>query len=256
LHLAREGADIVVCGIERQFEYVQYPLFSPGDLDETVRLVEREDRRAVKVVVDVADYAGMQEVVETAVAEFGRVDIMVANAGFGIFCPIQDTTPEAWRGSIDTNLNGMFNALHTVAPYFIEQRSGRFIATASTASKMGIPNMASYCAAKWGVVGLIKAAALDLGKYNITCNAVVPGATNTLAATNDQVPKIFFPDNPDATMDDVMQVIRSMWYALPIDMIQPEDISKAVVFLASDDARYISGTTIDITAGQSAQYSA
>lgn len=256
LHLAREGADVVVCGLDHQLDFVKYPLFEAGDLEETKALVEQEDQRCLAIPADVSDFAQVEHVVEQAVETFGRVDIMCANAGFLVAAPVHETTLDEWQGSLNTHLTGVFHALKAVAPHFIKQRSGRFIATASAFGKQGAGGCAAYAAAKWGVIGLIKTAAIDLGQYGITCNALCPGTTNTMAASNDLVPPLFFPDEPDANMEMVDEYIKTNWHQLPIGRIPVEDQSKAVVFLASDEARYISGSTIDVSAGMSALFTA
>lgn len=253
VHLAREGADVVVCGLDHQLDFVRYPLYAGNDLEETKELVEREGQRCVAVPADVSDYDQMQAVVETAVGEFGHVDIMCANAGFFVAAPVHETTLEEWNGSLGTHLTGVFHALKAVAPHFIAQHFGRFIATASIFGKQGAANCAAYVAAKWGVIGLIKTAAIELGPYGVTCNALCPGMTDTLAWSNDLVPGLLFPDDPNADMGMVDEYVKQNWHTLPVARIPVEDQSKAVIFLASDEGRFVSGSMLDVSAGMSAR---
>jgi SDR family mycofactocin-dependent oxidoreductase len=247
--LAREGADVVCCGIEHDLPGLKFKLWSPGDLDETVRLVEQEDQRAIKVAADVGDFDDMKRVAETAVSEFGKIDIMVANAGIVAYAPVQEMTKQEWDIAIHVLLTGVFNSLRVCAPHFIEQQSGRFIATSSAVGKMGVGNAANYVAAKWGVIGFVKSAAIDLGRYNITCNAICPGYVSTPLLNNDLTTGLFFPEEEEPTMDMVDEWIRMNHHFLPVGRLDPSEISKAVVFLASDEARYISGSTVDVSAG-------
>src|SRR5262249_26305083 len=122
--------------------------------------------------------------------------------------------------------------------------------------KQGVANCGAYAAAKWGVIGLMKCAAIDLGRYNITCNAVCPSTIMTLASSNDLVPPLFFPDHPNPDMQMVDDYVRINWHHLNIGRMPPEDVSAAMVFLASEDARYISGSTIDVSAGMAANITA
>jgi NAD(P)-dependent dehydrogenase (short-subunit alcohol dehydrogenase family) len=250
--LAREGADVVCCGIEHDLPGLKFKLWSPGDLDETVRLVEQEDQRAIKVPADVGAFDDMQRVADAAISEFGKIDIMVANAGVVAYAPVQDMTKDEWDIAIHVLLTGVFNSLRVCAPHFISQRSGRFIATSSAVGKMGVGNASNYVAAKWGVIGFIKSAAIDLGQFNVTCNAVCPGYVSTDLLNNDLTTGLFFPDDPAPTMEMVDDWIRANHHFLPVGRLDPSEISKAVVFLASDDARYISGSTVDVSAGMAA----
>ncbi len=250
--LAREGASVVACGIEEDLPGLKFKLWSPGDLDETVRLVEQEDQRAIKVAANVARLADMERVAEAAMAEFGRIDIMVANAGVVAYQAIQDMTAEEWDVCVDVCLTGVFNSLRAVANQFIAQQSGRFIATSSAVGKRGCGNNSNYTAAKWGVIGFVKSVAIDLGPHNVTCNAVCPGYVSTDLLNNDLTPPMFFPDRPDADMEMVDEFVKQNEHQLPVGRLQPSDISKAVVFLASDDAEFITGSTIDLSAGMSA----
>jgi SDR family mycofactocin-dependent oxidoreductase len=254
--LAREGADVVACGIEKDLPALKFTLWRPGDLDETVRLVKAEGRSAISVPADVGSYEDMEEVVNQAISAFGRVDIMVANAGIVAYNAVQDMTKAEWDVAIHVLLTGVFNSLRVVAPYFVEQQSGRFIATSSAVGKMGTAHNANYNAAKWGVIGFVKSAAIDLGRFNVTVNAICPGYVGTELLNNDLTPPLFFPDHPAPTMDMVDEWIRAHHHILPVGRLDPSEISRAVVFLASDDARYITGSTIDVSAGMSAMTTA
>ncbi len=254
--MAREGADIVVCGLQHQPAEVKYPLYEEGDLEETVRLVEQEDRRAIAVTADVGDADQVQHVVDRAIEEFGRIDIAIANAGFFIHALLHEMEEEAWKTCMDTHLTGVWHLLKSTAPHMIERKWGRFIATSSAYGKQGVATCGAYAAAKWGVIGLVKSAAIELGPYNITCNAVCPSTIMTQASSNHLVPPLFFPDHPNPDMQMVDDFVRTNWHHLNIGRMPPEDVSAAMVFLASEDARYISGSTIDVSAGMAANITA
>lgn len=253
--LAREGADVVVCGIEHDLPGLKFKLWSPGDLEETVRLVEQEGQRAIKVAADVGNFDDMQHVADTAIAEFGKIDIMVANAGIVAYGRIYEMPKEDWDVVVHVLLTGVWNSIRVCAPHFVEQCSGRFIATSSAIGKMGTGNNTNYGTAKWGVIGLVKAAAVDLGPYNVTCNAVCPGYVSTPLLDNDLTLSVFFPGQESKTMEDMDEQIRGTHHFLPVGRLDPSEISKAIVFLASDDARYISGSTVDVSAGMASIYS-
>ena len=255
LTLAREGADIVICDIAAQIDTVPYPMATPADMEETVRLVEDLDRRCVAVQADVRDGAQMQAVAERAMSEFGRIDILLANAGISSTSTVVDMTDEQWRDMIDTNLTGVFNSIRAVLPHMIERRSGRIVATASMAGRVGMPNIAHYVAAKWGVIGLVKSVAMEVAQYGITVNAVCPTTVNTPMIHNDATYKLFRPDLENPTADDALAAFSSL-NVLPIPWVEPEDISNAILFLISDDARYITGTAVEVAAGMNASNAA
>ena len=253
--LAREGADIVICDIASQIDTVPYPMATSADMEETVRLVEDLDRRCVAVQADVRDGAQMQAVAERAMSEFGRIDILLANAGISSTSTVVDMTDEQWRDMIDTNLTGVFNSIRAVLPHMIERRSGRIVATASMAGRVGMPNIAHYVAAKWGVIGLVKSVAMEVAQYGITVNAVCPTTVNTPMIHNDATYKLFRPDLENPTADDALAAFSSL-NVLPIPWVEPEDISNAILFLISDDARYITGTAVEVAAGMNASNAA
>jgi SDR family mycofactocin-dependent oxidoreductase len=251
VHFAREGADIVIFDICRDIEVIPYPLATRHDLDTTVREVEKLDRRCLSMQADVRDSAQVRDVVTAAIAEFGRVDICLANAGIQSFGSAAELSDESWQTAIDINLTGVFNTIRAVLPYMIEQKYGRVIATASMAGKRGFGNVGHYVASKWGVIGLIKCIALEVGADGITVNAICPTNTNTPMIRNEATYKLFAPELEHPGADDVTDIMRQ-FNAIPIPWVEAEDISNAALFLASDEARYITGETIAVAAGQNA----
>lgn len=251
LAFAREGADVAFCDIASQMDTVPYPMARPEDLDETTKLVEELDRRCVAVRADVRDRGQVQEFADRARTELGRVDFLLANAGIFTFSTIAEMTEDVWRETIDTNLTGVFHAMRAVVPGMIEQGSGRIVATSSMAGKVGFPNVGHYVAAKWGVIGLVKSLAMEVGAHGITVNAVCPTAVDTQMIQNEAAYKLFLPDAENPTREDAAPAFESL-NAIPVPWVEPADISHAMVFLCSDEARYITGETIAVAAGQNA----
>lgn len=252
---AREGADIVVCDLAGQIETVPYAMSNPDDLSETVKLVEEQDRRCIAMQADVRDTTQMKSVVDRAVAEFGHLDILIANAGIVAPVPLVDISDEAWSDMVETDLTGVFKSIRAVAPHMIERRSGRIIATSSMVGKTGVPGLAHYVAAKWGVIGLVKSAALELGQYGITVNAVCPTNVDTPMIQNAAMYSLFAPDIQNPTRDDVVPGFTSL-NALPIPWVQVQDISEGMLYLAAESGRYVTGETLTIAAGWNANNAA
>jgi SDR family mycofactocin-dependent oxidoreductase len=253
--MAAEGADIVFCDLGSQLDAIPYPMNSPGDMDETVAAVEKQGRRCVSRVADVRDPDAVQAVADAALAEFGKIDILVANAGAYVGRPIVDTTAEQWTTVVGVVLTGVFNSIKAVAPHMIERQSGRIIAIASGTARHGVQNMANYVAAKWGVIGLVKSAAKEFGPHNITVNAINPGMVDTQIIRNDHCRELYNPELENPTDEDVDRKVLSLGlHHMPIPALPPEEIAKAAVFLASDQARYISGGTLDVGAGYAANH--
>ena len=252
---AREGADIVTCDLVSQVATVPYPMSVPDDLNETVKLVEEQDGRCVAMQADVRDTAQIQAVVERGIAEFGKIDILVANAGIVAPVPLLDITDDDWSDMIDIDLTGVFKSIRAVAPHMVERRSGRIIATASIVGRIGASGLSHYAAAKWGVIGLVKSAALEFGPYGVTVNAVCPTNVDTPMIQNPAMYALFAPGVQNPTRDDVTPGFSSL-NALPVPWVQVQDISEGMLYLAAESGRYVTGETLTIAAGWNANNAA
>ncbi|MDF2995481.1 MAG: NAD(P)-dependent oxidoreductase [Xanthobacteraceae bacterium] len=256
--LAMEGADVVSLDLAGPVESVtQYPPATPADLGETVRRIEAAGRRGLSVRADVRDSTALRNAVARTVSEFGRLDIVVANAGIGMWGALAAMDDRQWRDVIDINLTGAANTMRAVLPHMLERRDGRLIAIASVGGRAGFPDVSAYCASKWGVMGLVKSAALELGKSNVRVNAVCPTAVDTpMFRSPEGQYRSILPDlGRTPTDDDIIPLMRQV-HALPVPWVSPEDVAAAVTFLASDEARHITGAAIDVGAGSNARYTA
>jgi SDR family mycofactocin-dependent oxidoreductase len=252
LALAGEGADIAICDIAAQLETVPYPLAGEDDLAETVRQVEALGRRCVAVKADVRSTEEIEGAVEEALTELGRIDILLANAGvcgFGAFWEISD---QMWDEMVDTDLTGVFKSMRAVVPHMIDRGYGRIVATSSMGGRMGNPNLAHYVAAKWGVIGLVKTLALEVADKGITVNAVCPATVDTEMVHNDALYGLFAPDIESPTKEQVEPRYTAM-NPIPVPWTPPEEISAAVMYLVSAEARLVTGTTLDVCMGASAR---
>src|SRR3954451_10178281 len=249
LRLAEEGADIIAVDICRSVETVPIDGATPEDLAETAKLVEEYDRRILTREVDVRDYAALEGVVRDGVSEFGRLDIVVANAGIGSLAPAVELDDETWQTTIDINLTGVWKTIRAALPHLIEgRRGGAIILTSSVAGLVGFMNLAHYSAAKHGVVGLMRTLAQELAPHMIRVNTVNPTGVNTPMIHNDDFYRVFRPDLVHPTIDDVGDAFRGL-NCLPIPWVEPIDISNAVLWLASDEARYVTGVALPVDAG-------
>ncbi len=245
--MAEEGADIIGVDLCRQLPTVNYPMSTPDDLAETVKLVEDTGRRIIATEADVRDFDGLRSAVDDGVRELGRLDIVLANAGIMAHgLPPFENSREAFRDSVDVMLTGVWNTLQTTVPHLISgERGGAIVITSSAAGLRAQPTdmgggTDGYFAAKFGVVGLMKAYANALGKHEIRVNTVHPTGVATPMITND-----FFPEFIEANPDIAEHMVNS----LPVFAIEDVDVSRAVLFLVSDDGRYVSGITMPIDAG-------
>ena len=257
VRLAREGADII--GLDRcaPIDTMGYPLGTEEEMAETVALVENHDRRIVAGTVDVRDRDGMRALLADGVAQLGRLDIVVASAGISPpAVPMWHMPPEAFDDVITTNLTGVFNTLALSVPHIRagvkgdgEAGGGSIVVISSGAALNSVPNLSGYVAAKNGVIGLARSLANEVARFQIRVNVIAPGTVNTpMVTANTQQFRLFRPDLTEPTVADVEEGFRnSMPMGLP--WIEPEQISDAVVFLASDSARYITGTVLPVDQG-------
>lgn len=249
--LAGEGADIVVCDVVDQIATVPYPMSTEDDLAETVRLVEKTGRRCVATRADVRSTADMAAVVELALGELGHVDILVANAGICGFGDCWALTDDEWDDMIGVDLTGAFKSIRAVLPHMIERRYGRIVATSSMAGRMGNRNLSHYVAAKWGVIGLVKTVALEVAELGVTVNCVCPCTTDTPMVHNPALYSLFAPDVANPTKEQVEPRYRSMT-PQRVPWIDPHEVSRAVLYLVDEEARHITGSTLDIACGGTA----
>ena len=248
LTFAREGAKIVICDVAEQIPTAPYPLASVEELHETARMVEETGGRCVPLQADVRDSEAMRETVERAISEFGQIDILLANAGIESFGPSWELTDEQWDEMLGVNLTGAFKSCRAVIPRMIEQRSGVILITSSVAGLRGLSNQAHYCAAKHGVVGLMRSLALELAPHGIRVNTVHPSSVDTPIIKNQSMYTLFSGGDPNATLEDVTPAFREL-NLLDTPWMEPGDISNAMLWLASDEARYVTGTALPVDAG-------
>ncbi|GAA6619814.1 mycofactocin-coupled SDR family oxidoreductase [Scytonema sp. NUACC26] len=262
LVLAREGADIVAIDIadpKALENTLGYSLATTQDLIETERLVKALGQRCLTIKADVRNMALLRQAVERTINELGKLDILVANAGILPRMPLDKVTDKVWDDTIGINLTGVGNAIRAVAPHMIERKSGRIVAIASAHARYGAHQRHVYTASKWGVIGLVKSVALELSEHMITVNAVSPGFIRTGMTENAETFRRLRPDLANPTYKDVASVIvkqRQEENLLPIALLEPEDVANGVLYLVSDEARYITGVALDITAGENAHYTA
>jgi (+)-trans-carveol dehydrogenase len=250
VRLAQEGADIIAVDICKQIDSVRIPLSTPEDLAETADLVKGHNRRIYTAEVDVRDYDALKAAVDAGVEQLGRLDIIVANAGIGNGGATLDKTGEGdWTDMIDVNLGGVWKTVKAGVPHILAGgRGGSIILTSSVGGLKAYPHTGHYVAAKHGVVGLMRTFAVELGAQNIRVNSVHPTNVNTPLFMNEGTMKLFRPDLENPGPDD-MKVVGQLMHTLPIGWVEPEDIANAVLFLASDEARYVTGVTLPIDGG-------
>ena len=239
VRLAEEGAELILVDICGSLPELDYPLATPDDLAETVRLVEKHHRRAIPKVVDVRDAAALSAAVDDAVAELGGLDAAVANAGVLTAATWDQTTSGQWRTVVDVNLIGTWNTCAAALPHLVE-RGGSLVNISSSAGLKGTPLHTPYTAAKHGIVGLSRALANELAVHNVRVNTVHPTG----------VPTGMNPAGLFGLLTEIRPDLLPLFgNALPIQMAEAVDISNAVLFLVSDESRYVTGLEFKVDAG-------
>ncbi|SMO43316.1 (+)-trans-carveol dehydrogenase/(-)-trans-carveol dehydrogenase [Geodermatophilus aquaeductus] len=251
VRLAREGADVIGMDVCGPIPSATGPVTTPEDLAETVRDVEALDRRMVTFQADVRDEDALTAGLADGVAQLGRLDCAIANAGIGV--PpheVADTPAQEWRDMLEVNLTGVFLTAKAAVPHIRAHGDGGSVLLVSSALGLrGMANVASYVAAKHGVVGLMRSLALELAAERIRVNSIHPTNVDTPLIQNENVYRLFRPDLEHPTRQDVSGVFQDL-NLLPTPWVQPEDVSEAVLYLAADDSgRWITGTTHRVDAG-------
>ncbi len=258
VEFAANGADVVavdICGPVSTASNAKPA--TPADLDETVRQIRAYGRKGEAVRADIRDIGALRRLADKVEADHGKIDIVVADAAIQRWVPLLEMEDADWRDVIDNNLNGTANTIRAFAPKMATRKYGRIIMLSSMQGLHGTKDASSYSASKWGIIGLMKSAAMELGQYNITVNALLPGLVDTpltryykrfsetIGETGRQAPE---KPSPRETWD-----IRAPTVPLKVGWLQPDDISPAAVFLASDAAAMVTGAEYQVTGGDSAK---
>lgn len=254
VRLAEEGADVILVDLCAPVDTAPYAMATPEDLALTVKLVEALDRRAVAVQADVRSLDALQAAVTSGVAELGRLDIVVANAGIGGFSPALEMDEATWQEMIDINLTGVWKTVRAAAPAIVEAgNGGAIVLTSSVAGLIAFPNLAHYTAAKHGLVGLMKVLAIELAPHRIRVNTVHPTHVDTDMIMNPAIYSLFTGGLPGADQQTAAVAMKAM-HALPIPWVDPIDISNAIAWLVSEEARYVTGIALPIDGGITAPF--
>lgn len=250
LAFAREGAHLVLCDTTRQYTSVPYPLSAPEELAQVAHEIEAIGQRVIAVHADVTDLQAMQKLADITLSQIGPIDITVANAGLYSFGPTWELTEEQWDESLAVALKGVWISCKVVIPHMLPRRRGKIICIGSTGSFKGLPGLGHYVAAKHGVIGLVKTLAIELAPYNVNVNAVCPTTVDTNMINNQAFYEYFAGGpGPCANRDYVITRMNEMNIFADRGMLAPEDISAVVLWLASEEARHITGCALPVDAG-------
>jgi SDR family mycofactocin-dependent oxidoreductase len=248
LTCAREGADVIIVDIADQMDTVPYKMATQEDLDETVAQVEAYDKRALAIKADVRVQLELDEAVSRGIAEFGKIDILIANAGIWTQAPFWELTDDQWDEMLGVNLTGVWKSAKAVTPHMIQRQSGSIVITSSTNGLEAGLNYAHYVAAKHGVIGLMKNIALELAPYGIRCNSINPGAIKT-PMTDHQGAWDMFAGHPGGTEADMMEGGYHFAALKGTTFMDPQVIADTALYLNSGLAAKVTGVTIPVDAG-------
>ncbi len=253
--LARQGASVALLDIADDsgagMAISGYKLASTKELDEAVATVKAIGAKAIGIRADVRNLDQMKRAAVQVASQLGSIDTVVANAGIVAWTSIEDATEKQWRDVVDVNINGVANTVWAILPYLKKSTSGRIITLSSIGGRMGVTRNGAYATTKWAVVGLTKSLALELGKYNITVNAVAPTAVNTDMYRSEGQRKSTHMHRAEE-QDEAMLG----YHSLNIPALQPKDIAQSITFLSSEGAKFISEVVLDVAAGGNARYTA
>jgi SDR family mycofactocin-dependent oxidoreductase len=243
LRLAEEGADVIVVDVCAPLPSVAYDSATPADLAETVDLVEKTGRRVISGIVDTRDLDALRAVVDDAVTQLGRLDIVVANAGICVPKPWDQVSPKVFEDTISTNVTGTWNTVMAGAPHLVRAGGGSIILISSAAGIKVQPFMVPYTTSKFAVRGMAKAFAAELGRYKIRVNSVHPTGVMTPMGSGDMAAELTTAIAGDERLGVMFMNM------MPVDITQPEDVADTVLFLASDESQYVTAHELCPDAG-------
>jgi NAD(P)-dependent dehydrogenase (short-subunit alcohol dehydrogenase family) len=257
--LAAAGADVMgldICAVAAP--NLTYPPATEGQLEQTGKMVEWAKRHWIPVKADIRDTKGMRAAVERAVKEFGKLDIVVANAGIQTYGPLASTSEEDWNNVIDINVKGTANTVRAALPHMLSRKYGRIVIVSSGQGRHGFKNGSAYSASKWGLIGLMKSVAWEVGKDGVTVNCVEPGLVDTPLTRNPgrwrELIRTAGREAPENPTEQEAIAASAPGSVMGIPWMQPDEVAPAVVFLCTDPASRISGACLDAVAGESAKW--
>jgi NAD(P)-dependent dehydrogenase (short-subunit alcohol dehydrogenase family) len=258
VEFAANGADVVVIDIAGPVSPASNAVpATPEELAETVRQIKAYGRRGEAIRADIRDIAALRAAADKVDRDYGKIDIVVADAAIQRWKPLLEMEDSDWNDVINNNLNGTANTIRAFAPKMVAKQYGRIIVLSSMQGKHGTKHAASYSASKWGIIGLMKSAALELGQYNITVNALIPGLVDTALTRYAVRLRESMEENgqkaPDSPTPQQAWDSRAPTVPLKVGWLQADDISPAAVFLASDAAAMVTGAEYEVTGGDSAK---
>ncbi|MFL6447197.1 MAG: SDR family NAD(P)-dependent oxidoreductase [Bryobacteraceae bacterium] len=261
VEFAANGVDVIGVDIAGPVTPVtRYPHATPADLEQTGKLVSARGRKFVPFTADIRNIGALREIARKSEEQFGGIDIVVADAGIQAFKPLLEMQDADWHDVIDVNLTGTANTIRAFAPSLVKRGEGRIIVLSSTQGRHGTKNGSAYSASKWGIIGLMKSAALELGQHKITVNAIIPGLIDTPMTRNEKRWSLAMGETmknpPENPTEDQVVAARLPRSPLGEPWLKPDQVAPAAVFLASAGAAMVTGAVYDVTGGDSAHYAA